>query len=178
MIKKLRIILICAFVAACIIPQLLEANNNSTDDAIFQDPMTLVEGLYASVSFEPGTVADWNYVRSFFLPEAVFAMRKTPTLMEVMDLDAFIAWFEDDVKKYKMNERGFEENVKKTRLTTFGDTAHCYVVYQARFKTPKDLPGQYGLDSFSLMKKDGRWWIVSVTNDIITPDRPLPEDLR
>jgi hypothetical protein len=56
--------------------------------------------------------------------------------------------------------------------------AHCFVVYKARLKTPEDSPGQLGLDSWGLMKKDGRWWIVSVSNDVVTPQRPLPEELR
>jgi hypothetical protein len=56
--------------------------------------------------------------------------------------------------------------------------AHCFVVYEARFKTPADSPGQLGLDSIGMVKTDGRWWIVSITNDVVGPDRPLPEDLR
>jgi hypothetical protein len=45
-------------------------------------------------------------------------------------------------------------------------------------KTPADTPGQIGLDSWELMRKDGRWWIAAVTNEIPTPERPLPEELR
>jgi hypothetical protein len=144
----------------------------------FLAPETLVRGLYASVTFEPGTVPDWDFVRTFFLPEAVIAARQTRTSMGVLDVDAFIGWFKADVEKHKMKERGFEESVEKLKLTVFGDMAHCFVVYKARFKTPENQPGQLGLDSFGLVKKDGRWWIASITNDVVTPDRPLPEELR
>ena len=137
-----------------------------------------MHGLYASVTFEPGTVPDWDFVRTFFLPGAVIAARQTRTSMGVLDVDAFIAWFAADVEKHKMKERGFEESVEKLKLTEFGDMAHCFVVYKARFKTPENQPGQLGLDSFGLVKKDGRWWIASITNDVVTPDRPLPEELR
>jgi hypothetical protein len=34
------------------------------------------------------------------------------------------------------------------------------------------------VDSFQLIKKDGRWWIVSITNELPTPDRPVPEFFR
>jgi hypothetical protein len=145
---------------------------------IFMDPESLVRGLYAALTFDPDTTADWDYVKKFFLPEAVFAMRKTPTSMVVIDVAGFVEWFVSDVEKYKMKERGFEETVQKLKLTVFGDMAHCFVVYKARFKTPADAPGQIGLDSFGLVKKEGRWWIVSVTNDIVTPPRPLPEELQ
>lgn len=147
-------------------------------EEVFSSPESLARGLYAAVTFDPGEPPDWSYVRSFFLPEAVIGVRKTRTTMEVMNVDAFVKWFEDDVKKFKMEERGFEETVEKLKLTVFGDIAQCFVVYKARLKTPADSPGQIGLDCFALMKKDERWWVVSIINDIVTPDRPLPEDLR
>ncbi len=144
----------------------------------FANPESLVRGLYDAVSFEPNTTPDWNYVRKFFIPEAVFAMRRTPTSMAVINVEDFIKWFESDIERFKMKERGFQETIQKMKITVFGDMAHCFVVYKAQFKTPANSPGQLGLDSFSLMKKEGRWWIVSVTNDIVTPQRQLPEELR
>jgi hypothetical protein len=39
-------------------------------------------------------------------------------------------------------------------------------------------PPQQGIDSFQLIKKDGRWWIASITNDVPNPDHPVPEALR
>jgi len=152
--------------------------DSTTDENVFMNPEGLVRGLYAAVSFEPDNSPDWDYVRKFFIPEAVFGMRKTRTSMAVMNVEEFVGWFESDVEKYKMKERGFEEIIQKMKMTVFGNTAHCFVVYKARFKTPANLPGQIGLDSFALMKKDERWWIVSVTNDIVTPQNPLPEELR
>jgi hypothetical protein len=149
-----------------------------SEQEVFSDPEGLVRGLYAAVSFGPGKPADWGYVRKFFLPEAVIVVRKTRTTMEVQNLDMFIRWFEDDAKKFKMAEKGFEETVEKLKLTVFGDTAHCFVVYKARLKTPPDSPGQYGLDSWSLVRTDGRWWVAAITNDVVSPQQPLPEELR
>jgi len=150
----------------------------AVEEKVFMEPESLVRGLYAAVTFDAGSVPDWEYVRKFFMPEAVIAVRMTPTSMATLDVDEFLKWFDDDVKKYKMEERGFEETIEKLKLTTFGNIAHCFVVYKARFKTPENSPGQLGLDSWGLMKKDGRWWIVSVTNDVVTPQTPLPEELR
>jgi hypothetical protein len=151
---------------------------NAAGADVFGSPETLVRGLYAAVSFGPGTTPDWNYVRTFFIPEAVFGVRKTRTSMEVLNVDAFVDWFISDIKKFKMDELGFEETVQKLKLTEYRNIAQVFVVYKARLKTPADLPGQLGLDSFSLMKKDGRWWVVSIANDIISPQNPLPEELR
>ncbi len=145
---------------------------------VFKDPERLVRGLYAAVSFDPGPAPDWEFVKTFFLPQAVIVVRKTRTSMAVMNVQEFVDWFADDVEKFKMKERGFEETVQKLKLTVLGDIAQAFVVYKARLKTPADAPGQVGLDSWALMKKDGRWWIAAVTNEIPTPERPLPEELR
>jgi hypothetical protein len=150
----------------------------ANEEDVFANPESLIRGLYAAVTFDTGNVPDWDYVSKFFTPEAVIAVRMTRTSMAILNVEEFVKWFDDDVKKYKMKERGFEESIEKLKLTVFGDMAHCFVVYKARFKTPADSPGQLGLDSWGLMKKDGRWWIVSVTNDVVTPQRPLPEELR
>jgi hypothetical protein len=119
-----------------------------------------------------------NLVRSFFVPEAVFGVRKSRTLMEVLDLDGFVDWWLEDIEKHSLKERGLKESVEKMKMTVYGNIAHCFVVYKVRLLTPADAPGQLGLDNFGLMKKEDRWWIVSITNDIITPQNPLPEDLR
>jgi len=157
---------------AAAVPQL-----NAADEA-FANPEAVVRGLYAAVSIEPGQKHNWDYIRSFFVPRAVLAVRKTPSAMEIIDVDEFVKWFVDDVEKFRMEANGFEESIEKLKLTEFGDMAHCLVVYKARLKTPPDGPGQLGLDSFHLLKKNGRWWIVSVANDVVTRQRPLPEALR
>jgi hypothetical protein len=155
------------------------AGQEPAGDPVFSDPETLVRGLYAAVTFPPGTTdPDWARVRAFFLPEAVFAMRRTPTSMAVLDLKGFVDWFIEDFQRVRMGERGFEETVQTLKLTRFGGMAHCFVVYRARLMTPADQRGEYGLDSFGLVELNGRWWIASITNDVVSRDRPLPEGLR
>ena len=145
---------------------------------VFADPESLVRGIYAAVSFNPGPAPDWEFVKTFFLPQAVIVVRKTRTSMAVMNVQEFVDWFADDVEKFKMKERGFEETVEKLKLTTMGDIAHAFVVYRAHLKTPAGSPGNNGLDSWTLMKKDGRWWIAACANEVPNPQRPLPADLR
>lgn len=147
-------------------------------ESVFKDPESLLRSFFASVSFAPRATPDWDHVRKFFIPEAVFAVRQTRTSMAALDLDQFAAWWEADIQEYKMKERGFQETIERSKFTVFGDMAQCFVVYKAKFKIPADAPGQIGLDNYSLVKKEGRWWIVSVTNEIPTPQRPLPEELR
>jgi hypothetical protein len=140
---------------------------NPAPEDIFQNPESLVRGLYAAVSFDPGPGPNWEYVKTFFLPQAVIAVRKTPTSMAVMNVQEFVDWFAAD-----------EETNHKLKLTTLRNMAQVFVVYKARMRTPATSPGQIGLDSWELQNKDGRWWVVAANNDVPTPQAPLPEDLR
>jgi hypothetical protein len=172
-ISMLSIMMLLSILLVCI------ADNHSyPNEDVYMNPESLVRGLYASVTFEPGTLPDWDYVRSFFITEAVFGVRKSRTLMDVLDLDGFVDWWLDDIEKHSLQEKGLEESMEKMKMTVYGHIAQCFVVYKVRLLTPAGAPGQLGLDSFALMKKDGRWWIVSITNDVIDPQNPLPEILR
>ncbi|MCJ7682617.1 MAG: hypothetical protein MUP70_17945 [Candidatus Aminicenantes bacterium] len=151
---------------------------NREEESIFLNPETLVRGLYEAVTFDIGEEPDWDYVKTMFLPGAVIGVRKTRTTMAVMNVEEFVQWFKDDVEKFKMKERGFEETVQKMKITVYRNMGHAFVLYQARLKTPADAPGQLGVDGFGLLNKDGRWWIASITNDIVDPAKPLPDELR
>jgi len=59
----------------------------------------------------------------------------------------------------------------------FGDIATVLVLYEASIPG-RNSPPQQGVDSFSLIKKDGGWRIVSIINEIPTPNRPIPEELQ
>ncbi len=147
-------------------------------DDIFQDPERMIRALYEAVTFPTGTTdPDWDRVRSFFHPEVVFCMRQTRETMVVIDLDEFIAWFARDFVQQRFTERGFEETVQNLKLTVFGGMAQCWVVYRASYMTP-DARGQLGLDNHGLVYDQGRWWIASITNDVVTAERPLPDFLR
>ena len=76
-----------------------------------------------------------------------------------------------------MKKTGFEEKIVKMKTMEFGDIAHVLVLYTAQIPGVMKAP-QEGVDSFHLIRKDGRWWIVSILNEIPTKDRPKPEELR
>ena len=65
----------------------------------------------------------------------------------------------------------------RTDELVFGDIAHLLVLYEAHIPG-SDRPPRQGVDSFQLVRREGRWWIVGVTNELPTPDRPLPPVLH
>ncbi len=176
--KKSKGVLICV---TALLSMLLNVNAPAQEkwspagDA-FNTPEGTVAELYNAVSWEPGNPPDWNTVKkSFFIPETLIALRTARDKISVMNRDGFVELFIHDIKKYKLDETGFREKLVASRMTVFGDIAHCLTVYEASVPGSQ-RPPQRGVDSFQLLKKDGRWWIVSIINEVPTPGNPIPKD--
>ncbi len=155
---------------------LLNAQTASEQDAV-ATPDGVVTEIYDLVSFEAGAVPDWDKVRSMFIPEAVVVLRTSREATTVFSVDGFIQDFVTFVERSPAGERGFTEKILSMKSMVFGDMAHVLVLYEAHI-TGSQRPPSQGVDSFSLIKKDGRWWIVAITNELPTADRPIPEMLR
>jgi hypothetical protein len=137
----------------------------------------LVRELYESVTFEAGSVPDWNRVRSMFIDEAVIVLRTSRDSTTVFSVEGFVADFVAFIERADARATGFVEKIVRMKSMVFGDMAHVLVLYEASIPgSPR--PPQQGVDSFSLIRRDGRWWIVAITNEVPTPDRPVPAELR
>jgi hypothetical protein len=137
----------------------------------------LVRALYDRVSSEPGTTPDWDDVRSAFLPQAIVVLRTSRDSTTVFTLEGFVQDFVNFIERANVKETGFRERVVKTQATVFGDLAHVLVLYEAQI-TGSPRPPQQGVDSFQLIRRQSRWWIVSVTNELPNPSRPIPAELQ
>jgi len=137
----------------------------------------LVRALYDRVSSEPGSIPDWDLVRSAFLPQAIVVLRTSRDSTTVFTLDGFVQDFVTFIERANVRATGFTERVVKTQATVFGDIAHVLVLYEAHI-TGSPRPPQQGVDSFQLIQREGRWWIVSLVNEIPTANRPIPPALQ
>ena len=136
-----------------------------------------VSRLYELVTFEAGTTPDWDEVRSLFIDEAVIVLRTSWTATTVFSVQGFVDDFVSFIEKANVKKTGFTEKIIRKKSMVLGDMAHVLVLYESHIPgSPR--PPQQGVDSFSLIKKEGRWKFVSITNEIPTPDRPVPEELR
>lgn len=147
------------------------------EDAAAATPEGLVRALYERVSSEPGTIPDWERVRSAFLPQAIVVLRTSRDSTTVFTLDGFVQDFVNFVERANVKTTGFRERVLQTQAMVFGDIAHVLVLYDAHI-TGSSRPPQQGVDSFQLIRREGRWWIVSIANEIPTAERPIPSQLR
>lgn len=136
----------------------------------------LVRYLYDLVTFGAGETPDLEAIRGTFIPEAVIVLRTSRTASTVMSVDDFIADWERFLDEARVVETGFKEEVTALVPTVFGDIAHVLVLYESSI--PGRLEPREGVDSFHLVRKDSRWWIAGVLNEIPTPERPVPAVLR
>jgi hypothetical protein len=165
---------------------LLAAPLGAQDAAAKAQPVgDFVAGVYDLVSAKGGSPPDWNKVRACFLREAVVVLRTGRTATTVFSLEGFIKDFVDFYERpFKRadvtlvpKESGFTEKVLATKAWEYGDMAHVLVLYEAHI-TGAPIAPQQGVDSWLLVRRDGRWRIAAVTNEIVTPERPIPPELR
>ena len=143
----------------------------------FSDPEKMVRHLYQNVTFPAGKTPDWDYVRTMFLRESVVVMRTGRDQTATLSLDGWILDFVNFINDQNIKKTGFEEEVIKTDTMVFGDIAHVLVLYTSFVPGVSKKPRE-GVDSFHLIKKEGRWWIVSILNEIPTKNRKKPERLK
>lgn len=136
-----------------------------------------VQELYDLVTFPAGATPDWDRARALFVPEGVVVLRTSRTATTVFSVEGWIQDFVSFIERANVGETGFTERIVRTNATEFGDIAHVWVLYEAEIPG-WDRPPQQGVDSFQLTRREGRWLIASILNEIPTPDRPVPGVLR
>ena len=137
----------------------------------------VVDELYDHVTFEAGTTPDWDAVKALFIEEAVIVLRTSKTDSTVFSLEGWVDDFIQFIERANVKETGFVEKIVRTKSMVFGDIAHILVLYEARIPG-SERPPQQGVDSCQLIRKNNRWLIASIVNEIPTPERPVPEVLK
>ena len=137
----------------------------------------VIDELYDHVTFDPGTTPDWDAVKELFLDEAVIVLRTSRTDNTIFSLDDWVNDFVQFIERANVEKTGFVEKIVKKKVMVFGDIAHILVLYEASIPG-SERPPQQGVDSCQLIRKNDRWLIASIVNEIPTPDRPVPEVLK
>lgn len=130
------------------------------DEKITATPEGVVEECYRLISFPPGSEPNWDEFKSLFQEKAVLSLRVFPEddSVTVMDLDEYtIIQMRPDMKK-----EGYSETVVREDWFKQGDFATCQVIFDMQFG---DTPPVRCFDDFHLIKRDGRWWIVSIIGE-------------
>jgi hypothetical protein len=174
---------VTVLLVACLSAAMAQSQH-SASQASPQPVGGFVAGIYALVSSEGGKLPDWDKVRACFLKESVIVLRTSGTALTAFTLDGFIKDFVDFYEKpFKRGETtavpkesGFTEKVVRMKVWEYGDMAHVLVLYEAMI-TGFPMTPQQGVDSWLLVRRDGRWLIAAATNELVTRSRPVPPEL-
>lgn len=162
------------------LPLLLAAASIDGSAPTAPDPMSgaaeVVRELYDLVTFGPGATPDWDAVRALFVEDAVIVLRAGREEMSVFSLEGFVQDFVRFIEQYDVEETGFTERVLDLRGFAYRDIAHVLVRFDSAIPGSGREPGE-GVDSFELVRLEGRWRIVSIVNERPTADEPIPAAL-
>lgn len=164
---------ICLAIACLCIPGAAQ----SQEPEPHASPQALIEHLYDLVSFPAHDLPDWDDVRATFIPEAVIVLRTSRTGSTTFTVETFIDDWLAFIERDNVEERGFTETIVNMKVFEYGDIATALVLYTSDFPDD-DRPPRPGVDSFSLIRQDGRWLIASVLNEIPNQGRPIPAELQ
>jgi hypothetical protein len=145
-------------------------------DSTLQTAEGTVREIYRLVSFRPGESTDWAKVRNLFLPQAVVSLRTTRTATTVFSLDGFIQDFVRFDTLPAVVRNGFTERIVRMHASVFREMAFVATLYEAQIPNAMRAP-QTGVDYCLLVRREGRWWIASITNDLPTAEHPVPAEL-
>ncbi len=133
----------------------------------------LVTASYAAISHPAGKSADLQRFQSLFQPGA--------QLFNVSDQNgrpAIRAGTIEQITKMlqstQHHERAHFEKEIARRTQRFGNVAHVWSTYQSTDTEQSRRTYVRGINSISLVKDSGRWWIVSAQWTNETKARPIP----
>jgi hypothetical protein len=128
-----------------------------------------IRSVYAVISGPPGQKRDFDKMRSLFAPGA--------TLKAIGPKGLRGGSLEDYIGRNSaiLEKEGFTERELGRRVELWGGLATAWSAYDGR--TSNGSFHERGINSFQLVKIDGKWLVASILWQEETPDNPLPANL-
>jgi hypothetical protein len=135
-------------------------------------PDAIMAAAYDSISGPATQERDWNRLRSLFLPGA-HLIQSAPDkdgkyTTTVMSVDEFVA---AATPYFKQND--FFEREIRSHSDRYANIIQRFSTY-ASSHTKGGEPFARGINSFQLLYKDGRWWIVTIFWQEEDAEYPIP----
>ncbi|MFL6732707.1 MAG: nuclear transport factor 2 family protein [Sphingomicrobium sp.] len=155
--------MIAALIAAALAP----AHPASAADLAGIDQA--IRGVYEVISGPPGQKRDFDRMRSLFAPNA--------TMKAIGPNGLRGGTVEDYISRNSaiLEKEGFTERELGRRVEIWGGLATAWSAYDGR--TANGSFHERGINSFQLVKVDGKWLVASILWQEATPENPLPTDL-
>ena len=128
-----------------------------------------IRGVYEVISGPPGQKRDFDRMRSLFAPNATMKAigpkgLRGGTVEDYISRNAAI-----------LEKEGFTERELGRRVEVWGGLATTWSAYDGR--TANGSFHERGINSFQLVKVDGKWLVASILWQEETPANPLPAGL-
>ena len=164
----MRVLLLTVALAAPALAQ-------GADPADVASPEAIVTAAYDAIQRAPGEPFDWDRFRTLYLPGALLLpnTEQTGGTPRTLTAEGFIEWV-DRVAPAQPGDRGFAEEEVHHVVHRYGDVATVFSTYTKRFADSDEVLGR-GINSFQLVRRDGRWWIASIAWDEEAGAGPIPE---
>jgi hypothetical protein len=127
----------------------------------------ILRATYDVISGPAGQKRDWNRMRSLFTANARLMPKGGRGLMSGSVEDYITS------SGPMLEERGFIEREVSRRVEQYGDIAHVFSTYEGR-RSEGGPVFLRGINSFQLVRHEGRWWVVSIMWQAESPQNPLP----
>jgi hypothetical protein len=128
-----------------------------------------IRGVYEVISGPPGKRRDFDRMRSLFAPNATLKAIG-PKGLRGGSLEDYISRNAEVLEK-----EGFTERELGRRVEVWGGLATAWSAYDGR--TANGSFHERGINSFQLVKIDGKWKVASILWQEETPANPLPRNL-
>jgi len=128
-----------------------------------------IHAVYDVISGPPGQKRDFDRMRSLFAPGATLKAIG-PKGLRGGSLEDYIGRNKDVLER-----EGFTERELGRRIEVWGGLATAWSAYDGR--TANGSFHERGINSFQLVKIDGKWLVASILWQEETPDKLLPQDL-
>lgn len=128
-----------------------------------------IRAVYDVISGPPGKKRDFDRMRTLFAPGATLKAIG-PTGLRGGSLEDYISRNRD-----VLEHDGFTERELGRRVEIWGGLATAWSAYDGR--TANGSFHERGINSFQLVKIDGRWLVASILWEEETPQNPLPAQL-
>jgi len=128
-----------------------------------------IRGVYEVISGPPGQKRDFDQMRAMFAPGA--------TMKAIGPKGLRGGTVEDYIARNSaiLEKDGFTERELGRRVEIWGGLATAWSAYDGR--TANGSFHERGINSFQLVKVDGKWLVASILWQEATPENPLPADL-
>ncbi|MFL6731444.1 MAG: nuclear transport factor 2 family protein [Sphingomicrobium sp.] len=128
-----------------------------------------IRGIYEVISGPPGQKRDFERMRSMFAPGA--------TMKAIGPKGVRGGTVEDYIARNSaiLEREGFTERELGRRVEVWGNLASAWSSYDGR--TANSSFHERGINSFQLVKVDGRWLVASILWQEEKPEFPLPADM-